>query len=127
MGRAVSVEVPESLLNELGGQQYSVSLNRMLSQGLMTYEMVQQLATPELVSASNQARERANASVWAGGGRGVFGAAQGEGRGRVNWIGCPPPTFRPCFFCRRSSSLCRAGARSWWRCRARCSDSMTLR
>ena len=49
MGRAVSVEVPESLLNELGGQQYSVSLNRMLSQGLMTYEMVQQLATPELV------------------------------------------------------------------------------
>ena len=49
MGRAVSVEIPESLLTELGGQQYSVSLNRMLSQGMMTYEMVQQLATPELV------------------------------------------------------------------------------
>ena len=43
-------DVPESLLNELGSQQYSASLNRMLSQGMMNFETVQQLATPDLVS-----------------------------------------------------------------------------
>lgn len=48
VGRAVECDVPESLLNELGQQQYSASLNRMLSQGVMNFETVQQLATPDL-------------------------------------------------------------------------------
>ena len=48
-------DVPESLLNELGSQQYSASLNRMLSQGMMNFETVQQLATPDLVSSAGAA------------------------------------------------------------------------
>ncbi|EFN57828.1 hypothetical protein CHLNCDRAFT_143244 [Chlorella variabilis] len=48
VGKAVDCEVPESLLSELGSQQYSASLNRFLSEGQLTFETVKQLATPEL-------------------------------------------------------------------------------
>ncbi|KAL4430146.1 hypothetical protein ABPG77_004928 [Micractinium sp. CCAP 211/92] len=56
VGRAVKVDIPESLLNELGTQQYSVELNRLLSQGVMDFQAVQQLATPELAAQFVQSR-----------------------------------------------------------------------
>lgn len=56
VGRAVEVDIPESLLNELGTQQYSVELNRLLSQGVMDFQTVQQLATPELAAQFVQSR-----------------------------------------------------------------------
>lgn len=56
VGRAVEVEIPNSLLNELGNQQYSVELNRQLSKGMMDFQMVQQLATPELAAKFIESR-----------------------------------------------------------------------
>ncbi|KAI7839381.1 hypothetical protein COHA_006906 [Chlorella ohadii] len=56
VGRAVECDIPESLINELGAQQYQVELTRLLSSGRMDYNTVQQLATPELAAQFAQSR-----------------------------------------------------------------------
>jgi hypothetical protein len=46
---AVECEIPSSLIGLLGTQQYSVELNKAMSEGKLNYETVEQLMAPQLV------------------------------------------------------------------------------
>jgi trigger factor len=47
---AIDMEVPQSLITDLGTQQYTAELNSLIEKGVMSYEQVQQLASPEMAA-----------------------------------------------------------------------------
>lgn len=46
----IEVDIPESLITDLGTQQYTVELNGLIEKGVMGYEQVEKLAAPELAA-----------------------------------------------------------------------------
>lgn len=50
VGAAVDVIIPDSLIQEAGQNQYTNELNSLLTQGILTYEQAEQLASPQMLS-----------------------------------------------------------------------------
>lgn len=50
VGAAVDVTVPDSLIQEAGQNQYTNELNGLMTQGILSYEQAEQLASPHLLS-----------------------------------------------------------------------------
>jgi trigger factor len=47
---AVSVDIPDSLIQEAGQNEYSRELNQLLTQGVLSYEQAEKLASPQLLA-----------------------------------------------------------------------------
>jgi len=50
VANAVSVEIPDSLIQEAGQNEYSRELNQLITKGVLAYEQAEKLATPQLVA-----------------------------------------------------------------------------
>ena len=59
---AVDVIIPDSLIQEAGQNQYTNELNRLMTQGMLSYEQAEQIATPQMLSTyiSNKKEELVN-------------------------------------------------------------------
>jgi trigger factor len=52
VGAAVEVDIPPSMLQEVASSEYSRELNALVEKGVLSFDQVQQLASPQMVSSS---------------------------------------------------------------------------